>query len=312
MMEVCLLGTGGMMPLPQRYLTALWVRSFGTSFIIDCGEGTQVSMRRVGWSFKDIDTIFLTHMHGDHVAGLPGLLLSVGNSDRTEPVSIYGPKGTSRVVKGLLMAAPELPFQVKIQEIGGGESLEIGPFVISTVSLDHGIPCLGYRIDLPRRPLFLPEKARMNQVPLKAWNPLQKGNSVEIDGILYTPDMVLGEERRGLTVAYMTDTRPTEGMVQAAENADLLICEGMYGEEEKKTRSHQYKHMTFREAALIAREAGVKELWLTHYSPSLVRPQDFLAEAAEVFPNSLAARDRSVVTLRFEEDEDGEEAGNDE
>ena len=309
MMEVCLLGTGGMMPLPQRHLTALWVRSFGTSFLIDCGEGTQVSMRRVGWSFKDIDTIFLTHMHGDHVAGLPGLLLSIGNCDRTEPVNVFGPKGTARVVKGLLVAAPELPFSVKVQEIGGGETVETGPFRITATALDHGIPCLGYRIDLPRRPLFLPEKAKENNVPLKAWNPLQKGNSVEIDGVLYTPDMVLGEERKGLTVAYMTDTRPTEGMVKAAENADLLICEGMYGEEEKKTRSHKYKHMTFREAAVIARDAGAKELWLTHYSPSLVKPQDFLEEATSVFPATVAQRDRASVTLRFEDEENGEEAG---
>ncbi|MBQ7064569.1 MAG: ribonuclease Z [Firmicutes bacterium] len=300
MLDICLLGTGGMMPLPYRHLTSCLVRAAGTSVLIDCGEGTQISLRLLGWSFKGIDAILLTHMHGDHVSGLPGLLLTIGNSDRTEPVDIYGPRGTVKVVKGLLMAAPELPFEVRIHEIGV-ESFAVGPLTIRTCALDHRIPCLGYRIDLERRPEFLPDKARDNKVPLAAWNPLQKGMTVEIDGVVYTPDMVLGEARRGLSLCYCTDTRPTDSMVELAREADLLICEGMYGEAEKRSRAHQYKHMSFREAALIAAHAGVKELWLTHFSPSLMHPRDFLEEAQEVFPNTLAGKDRMIKELRYEE-----------
>ena len=302
MLDVCLLGTGGMMPLPGRHLTACMVRAEGTSLLVDCGEGTQVTLRRQGWSFKPIDAIFFTHMHGDHVAGLPGLLLTIVNAGRTEPVLIYGPKGTGRVVRGLMMAAPELPFPVEIHEIGETE-ITAGTLYVRSFRVDHNVPCMGYRIELRRRPEFQPERARALGVPLRAWNPLQKGNTVEIDGVTYTPDMVLGEARKGLTVCYCTDTRPTPSIIEGARDADLFICEGMYGEEEKKSRSREYKHMTFREAAVLAKAANAKELWLTHFSPSLMHPQDVLGEAREVFANSFVGRERMTKILKYDETE---------
>ena len=301
MLDVCLLGTGGMMPLPQRHLTACMIRAEGTSLLIDCGEGTQVALRLQGWSFKSIGTILFTHMHGDHVAGLPGLLLTIGNAGRTEPVVIYGPKGTARVVRGLMMAAPELPFSVEIQETGETE-YKAGAFYVRTFRVDHNVPCLGYRVELKRLPEFQPDRAREQGIPLRAWNPLQKGNTVVIDGVTYTPDMVLGEARKGLSVCYCTDTRPTPSIIEGARDADLFICEGMYGEEEKKSRAREYKHMTFREAAILAKAAGAKELWLTHFSPSLMRPQEVLGEAREVFPNSYAGRERMTKTLRYDDE----------
>lgn len=302
MLDVCLLGTGGMMPLPNRWLTACIVRCAGTSVLIDCGEGTQITLRQQGWSFKGIDAIFITHYHGDHVSGLPGLILTISNAGRTEPLHIYGPKGLTRIVKGLLLIAPELPFSIEYHELSGMEEpFQVGSLTVRTCKLDHGIPCLGYRLDLCRHPEFLPEKALEHQVPLKLWNRLQKGETAEENGTVYTPDMVLGQERKGLSVCYCTDTRPKDSIIEAARDADLFICEGMYGEEEKKSRANEYKHMTFREAAQLARAAGVKELWLTHFSPSLVHPKEVLPEAKAVFENSIVGKDRMTKVLNYED-----------
>lgn len=304
MLDICLLGCGGMMPLSHRALTALMVRCCGSTVLIDCGEGTQVSVRETGWGFKNIDHILLTHYHGDHVSGLPGLLLTIGNAERTETLHIYGPKGLNRIVSGLLLIAPELPFPIELHEISGNfeERFTVGPLQMRAFRADHGMPCLGYRLDLLRQPEFLPEKAKQNQVPLKLWSQLQKGNTVEMDGITYTPDMVLGSSRKGLSLCYCTDTRPLPALVQAAEGTDLFVCEGMYGEEEKKSRANEYKHMTFREAAMAAAAAQTKELWLTHYSPSLVRPKEILKEATDIFANTCPGKDRLMKVLTYEEE----------
>ena len=303
MLDVCLLGTGGMRPLPGRWLTACIMRSAGTTILIDCGEGTQITLRQQGWSFKGIDALLITHYHGDHVSGLPGLMLTIGNAGRTEPLHMYGPKGLTRIVKGLLQIAPELPFDIVFHELGNGEEpFNVGCFQITPFKLDHGIPCLGYRVDLLRLAEFLPEKARENNVPLKLWSRLQKGETVEQDGSVYMPELVRGEARRGLSVCYCTDTRPVPGIVEAAKEVDWFICEGMYGEEEKKSRANDYKHMTFREAAELAKAANVKELWLTHFTPSMMHPKDTLPEAREVFANSYAGKDRMTKVLNYDEE----------
>ena len=149
---------------------------------------------------------------------------------------------------------------------------------------------------------FLREKAERNQVPLKLWSRLQKGETIEQDGVVYRPEMVLGEPRKGLSLCYCTDTRPVPGIVQAAADVDLFICEGMYGEEEKKSRANEYKHMTFREAAELAKAAQAKELWLTHFSPSLIHPKEVLHEAKEIFPNSYVGKDRMIKVLNYEDE----------
>ena len=291
------------MPLPNRWLTSCIVRSAGTTILIDCGEGTQITLRQLGWSFKSIDAIWITHYHGDHISGLPGLVLTIGNTGRTETLHLYGPRGLTRIARGLLQIAPELPFRIEFHELTGEEEpIQVGCFVMRSVKLDHGIPCLGYRLDLPRQPEFLREKAERNQVPLKLWSRLQKGETIEQDGVVYRPEMVLGEPRKGLSLCYCTDTRPVPGIVQAAADVDLFICEGMYGEEEKKSRANEYKHMTFREAAELAKAAQVKELWLTHFSPSLIHPKEVLHEAKEIFPNSHAGKDRMIKVLNYEDE----------
>ena len=285
MLDVCLLGCGGMMPLPRRWLTALMTRYNGSSLMIDCGEGTQVAIKEKGWSFKPIDVICFTHYHGDHISGLPGLLLTMGNADRTEPLTLVGPRGLERVVSALRVIAPELPFEIKFIEITKPEEvLELNGYRITAFRVNHNVTCYGYTLEILRQGKFSPDSAREHEIPLKFWNPLQKGQTVEDEGRIYTPDMVLGPPRKGIKLTYTTDTRPTESILRNAKGSDLFICEGMYGEDDKIEKAKGYKHMTFREAATLARDAEVGEMWLTHYSPSLVRPDDYMDTVREIFP----------------------------
>lgn len=303
MLDVCLVGTGGMMPLPRRWLTALMTRYNGSSLLIDCGEGTQVAIKEKGWSFKPIDVICFTHYHGDHISGLPGLLLTMGNADRTEPLTLVGPKGLERVVNALRVIAPELPFEIKFIEITQPEQvIELNGYRITAFKVNHNVLCYGYTLEILRQGKFSAERAKEQDIPLKYWNPLQKGQTIEADGITYTPEMVLGPARKGIRLTYTTDTRPTESILRNAKESDLFICEGMYGEQDKEQKAKAYKHMTFQEAASLAKEAEVGEMWLTHYSPSLVRPEEALEEAAKIFPNTIAAKDRQSVELQFEEE----------
>lgn len=304
MLDVCLLGTGGMMPLPRRYLTSLLTRCNGSSLLIDCGEGTQVALRESGWSFNPIDVILVTHFHGDHVSGIPGLLLSMGNAERTEPVTIVGPKGIERVVSSLRVIAPELPFEVKFIELTEQkESLTINDYVITAFKVRHNVVCYGYTLEIKRAGKFLAEKAKENNVPLKIWNRLQKGETLEFEGVTYTPDMILGPERKGIKLTYVTDTRPCPEIITQATGADLLICEGMYGEPGSEQRAAEHKHMNFAEAATIAKKAQVPELWLTHYSPAMAKPELYKDYVRSIFPNTKVCRDGRTTTLEFDKNE---------
>ena len=306
MLDLCLLGTGGMMPLPYRRLTALMMRYNGSSLLIDCGEGTQVAIRERGWSFHDIDVVCITHFHGDHISGLPGLLLSMGNADRTEPLTIVGPKGLERTVNALRVIAPELPFEIKFIEITDAVTeLNLFGYRINAFKVNHRVTCYGYSVMIDRAGKFDPEKAAANNVPMKAWSRLQKGQTVEIDGITYTQDMILGPERRGLKVTYCTDTRPVKIISEMAADADIFICEGMYGEDDKDNKAVEHKHMTFTEAAKLAAaaEPNPKEMWLTHYSPSLVNPAEYVGRIRSIFPNVIATKDLRTTTLKFIDEE---------
>ncbi len=303
MLEVCLLGTGGMMPLPHRWLTSLMARYNGKSILIDCGEGTQIALKEKGWSPKPIDIICFTHFHADHISGLPGMLLTMGNAERTEPLLLIGPKGLTRTVNALRVIAPELPFSIRCVEIEDNEqTFSFDGFKIEAFRVNHNVICYGYSIVVERAGRFQVDRAEALGIEKRCWNRLQKGETLELNGKIYTPEMVMGEARKGLKVTYCTDTRPTEGIVRNAAGADLFICEGMYGEPEKKEKAREYKHMTFAEAASLARRAQVGQLWLTHYSPSLVRPEDFLDGVRRIFPETVAAKDGRSVDLMFEEE----------
>lgn len=303
MLEVCLLGTGGMMPLPYRWLTSMMVRYNGMSILVDCGEGTQVAMKEKGWSPKPIDVICFTHFHADHISGLPGMFLTMGNSDRTEPLTIIGPKGVERIVNSLRCIAPELPFQINFIEVTDPEkSIQIGDLTINAFRVNHNVVCYGYSFQIERAGRFDVNRAKELEIEMKYWNRLQKGETIEDNGRLLTPDMVLGPARKGLKVTYTTDTRPCDSILKHAQGSDLFICEGMYGEEDKIDKAKEHKHMMFHEAATLAEKAQVKELWLTHYSPSLNRPEEFLKRTRKIFANTHTAKDGQSVDLLFEED----------
>lgn len=303
MLEVCLLGTGGMMPLPRRWLTSLMARFNGSSILIDCGEGNQIAIKEKGWSFKPIDVVCFTHYHADHISGLPGLLLTMGNAERTEPLTLIGPKGLERVVNALRVIAPELPFPIQFVELTNAEEIiEMDGYQIEAFKVNHNVSCYGYSIQIPRIGKFNVQNAIENNIPKEFWNRLQKGQVIEIGEQVYTPTMVLGPPRKGIRLTYCTDTRPTQSIIKHSLEADLLICEGMYGEKEKEEKAVEYKHMTFYEAASIAKESKVKELWLTHYSPSLVRPEDYMNQVRKIFKNAKAGKDGKTIMLEFEED----------
>ena len=299
MLDIALLGCGGSMPMPERYLSALLLNYRGRK------------MRLLGWRFKTIDVICISHGHGDHTVGLPGLLSTIGNSGRIAPLTIIGPEGITEIVKGLRVVAPYLPYEINIIEnplepiklginVDGielnGELVELD---IRALKVDHSAPCLSYSFYIRRRPRFDISKAISNKVPKVVWNMLQKTGAVEHAGVLYTPDMVLGDERQGIKICIVTDTRPTEELPGFIRESDLFICEGTYGAEEDLDKAVKNKHMIFREAAELACSGYVKELLLTHFSPVMQNPEHYLLNAESIFKNVTIGKDRLIKTIRF-------------
>lgn len=303
MLDVCLLGTAGMMPLPDRWLTSMLLRYNGTSILVDCGEGTQIALREAGFSPNPVSYICFTHYHADHISGLPGFLLSMGNSDRTEPLTLIGPPGLKKVVNSLRVIAPELPFEINYYELSeDDETIDVAGLECRAFKVDHKIICYGYSFSLKRAGRFDAEKAKALGVPIKGWNVLQKGGIVEAEGKTFTPDMVMGPERKGLKVTYCTDTRPVSVIAEAAKDSDLLIAEGMYAEPEKLPDAKKKKHMTFYEAAEIAKTANVSAMWLTHFSPSLTGAKRYMKAVRDIFPESYLGEDGKFLELDFLED----------
>lgn len=297
MIDVTLLGTGGMYPLPDRSLTSLYVRFDGRAILIDCGEGTQTAIRQAGLRFKPIEAILITHFHADHISGLPGLLLTMGNEGRDEPLTMYGPKGLEQTVNSLRAIVPELPFEISFVEFEDTAcaNFPCAGLEVTVFPADHGIPCLGYCFNLNRQGKFDPQAAKAKGIPMKLWGRLQKGESV--DG--FTPADVLGAPRKGIRLLYATDTRPVPAIEEFGKEADLMILEGMFGEHEKQERAETSHHMMMQEAATIAATVNARELWLTHYSPANPEPEQFEAELKTMFANTVIARDGQTATLMF-------------
>ena len=302
MLEVTLLGCGGTMPLPGRWLTSLFVRYQGRSLLIDAGEGTQIAMKQAGLSSHNTDLILLTHYHGDHVMGLPGYLTSMTVSGRKEPVLIAGPQGLTEIVPKICAVA-SIGYEVQGLECAGETVSFAFPghpeLQIHAFPVEHSITTWGYTIELKRSGRFDAGRARALDIPTKYWHALQKGETIQEKGKIYTPEMVMGPERKGIRLTYSTDTRPCANLVKYASGSDLLVCEGMYGENEKRPAAMENKHMTFAEAAGIAKEAGVKELWLTHYSPAEQKPEEHIGNAREIFANSHPGFDGKHTVLTF-------------
>ena len=291
MIDLVLLGCGG--------------NDKGKNILIDCGEGTQVSMRMKNCGFKDVDLILITHLHGDHIIGLIGLLSTMGNSGKVDDLTIVGPRGIIEAIKAIKVLVEYLPYNLNIIENPLETfSLENHPVFkdlqISTLELDHSTECLGYSLYFKRTPKFNIEKAKANNVPQNLWSKLQKIDSIFYDKKKYTSDMVLGDDRKGVKLSFITDTRFLLTIPDFIRHSDLFVCEGMYGDDMDISKAVKNKHMTFNEAASLASLGEVKQLLLTHFSPSLENPHDYLKNATRIFPNTIIGEDRLSLSLNYE------------
>lgn len=301
MIDVCLLGTGGMMPMPERYLSSMMIRYKGRLIMVDCGEGTQVTLKEKGWGFKAIDAILFTHYHADHISGLPGMLLAIANAKREEPLKLIGPKGLVEVVTALRTIASELTFPIEFIVLDdNNEDIIINEISVKYAKAEHSVDCVSYRFDLLRPGKFNVKAAEALDLPRNYWSQLQKGENIKYNGKLYTPSMVMGDTREGISISYCTDSRPYKGLADFARNSDLFICEGMYGSDEKRDKAELNKHMLFSEAAKTALEANVKLLWLTHFSPALSDPEEYSEAVKEIFNETVVGHDRMSASFYFD------------
>lgn len=306
MIDVTLIGTSALLPLPDRALTAALLTVNGRSILFDCGEGTQSAARRAGVSLMKTDLIALTHYHGDHVFGLPGLLQTMGVLERTEPLYITGPEGLADELSPILFLAGRTGYDIRLIELpeGGLALRELAAgwpsgAVLKAFQTEHTVLSRGYCFTLGRAGRFMPEKAEELEIPKELWSVLQRGESVSIGEKTFLPEQVMGEARKGLKFVFSGDTRACGALTEAAKDADLMICDATYGENDQAELAADHGHMNFAQAAECASKAGVKELWLAHYSQMIGEPGDHLSNAAEIFANTVCGRDGMRKTLRF-------------
>ena len=308
MLDVTLLGTAALMPIPDRALTAATLTCAGRTILFDCGEGTQTAARRAGVSLMKADVIALTHYHGDHIFGLPGLMQTMEVFGRTQPLTVVGPAGLRAALRPILELAGHTGYPVRLLELPeGGVCMRqlAGGWPerarLTAFETAHRVVSQGYSFTLDRAGRFLPERARALGVPVNQWSLLQRGQSVLTDGGTVTPGDVLGPPRRGLKFVFTGDTARCDSLVEAARGADLMICEATYGENDQAVMAAEYGHMTFVQAAEVARRACVRRLWLAHYSQMVEDPRACLLNATEVFEDALCGEDGMSLTPRFEE-----------
>jgi ribonuclease Z len=302
MLSLTFLGTGAACPTVDRNVSSIALHREGEMVLFDCGEGTQRQMMRygVGFSFKDI---FFTHYHADHFLGVVGLCRTMGLMDRKDGVTLYGPRGAQRILSGALAIGIErTKFPIEIIEVKPGDRLGRGEYEMAVFETEHRADTVGYAlVEHDRLGRFDPERARELGVPEgPLWGQIHKGKAVTLpDGRVVSPADLVGPARPGRTVVLSGDTRPHAAVLSAAKGADLLVHEATFGEDEKG-RALETGHSTAREAAMVARDAGVDRLVLTHVSARYSREApELLAEAQAIFPATVIARDGMVVDVPF-------------
>ena len=305
MIDLTLLGCGGNVPMPNRFLSSLFINYKGRKMLIDCGEGTQVAMKKYNCGFKTIDLILITHLHGDHIIGLIGLLQTMGNSGKTDDLTIVGPVGITDAMNAIKVLVEYLPYRVYVVENPKEKfSLEhdiLKDIEISTIDLEHSTECIGYSLYFKRKAKFDRQKAMSNEVPQILWKKLQEQDTVIYNDKTYYSSMVLGDERKGIKLSFITDTRPTFEIPQFIYGSDLFICEGMYGDDLDISKAVKNKHMTFREAASLANAGNVDKLLLTHFSPSIEEPKDFAHNATNLFKDTTIGEDGLTLNLSYKD-----------
>ncbi|MEN3017049.1 MAG: ribonuclease Z [Candidatus Methanosuratincola petrocarbonis] len=300
-MRVTFLGTSAGTPTPDRGLPSVLLEVEGEQLLLDCGEGTQRQMMKAGASLGKRMKIFITHMHGDHIFGLPGLIQTMNLINRRHPLEVFGPPGIRDFIEQTTVPAMcEPAFELGVHEVGGGEIISCRNYTVTGAWGEHSVPNIGYRITVGGSPgRFLPEKARALGVPEgPLWGALKAGKPAVLEGGREVkPSEVLGDPVRGVSVVYSGDTRPSEGIVRLAEGAELLIHESTFSEELRE-RAWEEGHSTARGAAEVASRAGVKKLILTHFSARYPDASLLEAEARAIFANSSAAKDLEAYELK--------------
>jgi ribonuclease Z len=306
MLDVCLLGCGGTQPLTGRRLSSALLRFGGTLILIDCGEGTQIAVRERGWGMRNLGIILLTHMHADHVLGIPGLLLTLAFTGKGDgdPLTIFGPEPLIDVLQGLMVVAPHLPYPVELVVLEGGERFTpdgVADLIVECAPAKHDIPCLAYAVSVPRAPRFDAQRAEARNIPRSDWRRLQRGEAVMVNGRAIEAREVMGPPRKGIRVVYTTDTRPAPTVLElirgGGSGADLLIADAMYATSEDMPKRWEARHLTFAEAAMLARDGGARHLWLTHFGPALTDPTAHSRHATEIFPATTVGVDGLTTSL---------------
>ena len=307
MIDITLLGCAALLPIPERALTAAALTCAGRTLLFDCGEGTQTAARKAGVSLMKADVIALTHYHGDHIFGLPGLMQTLNSLGRTEPLAITGPLGLNEAMEPVLRLAGRVGYPVRLVTLPaeGAPLRQFNPrwpdeVRLSAFPTEHRTPSQGYAFTLGRSGKFLPERARALGVPAERWGVLQRGQPVQVGEATIHPEQVLGPRRRGIKFVFSGDTAPCESLIKAARGADLFICEATYGENDQAALALDHGHMTFAQAGQIAARAGVSRLWLTHYSQMIEDPEACLPNARAYFEPAQCGCDGVRATLAFE------------
>lgn len=304
MVDVCLIGTGGMIPLKNRWLTSCYIECNGKAILIDCGEGTQIAMAEADLKMSRIEILLITHFHADHISGLSGFLLSLGNCSRTEPLTIYAPTGATDIINQLTCICGGLPFKLDIHEISMNKTTTFdAPQVdsmleITALPVRHKVNCLGYSFNFKRKPVFNPEKAKSLNVPVKFWKSLHRGETITLDdGSTVTTEMVTDGTRKNIKITYVTDTLPFDDIADLAFRSNLFICEGMYGDETQKQSMNEKHHMLMQDACYLSSLAEVEKLWLTHYSPAMQNPEEYKKDLSKMFENVVISKDGQKISL---------------
>lgn len=308
MIDITLLGTSSFFPIPARALTAAYLSCGGHAILFDCGEGTQVAIKKYGLSLMNVDIIALTHYHGDHIFGLPGLLQTLMSTERTKPIYITGPKGLNEILEPILKLVGSTHYEINALEIPQ-DGLRLSDVIkgwffeakLSAFKTEHRVVSQGYCFTLGRAGKFLPDNALALGVPVNQWKILQKGQSVQVGDNIIFPEQVLSAPRKGLKFIFTGDTIFCDSIIAAAQNANLMICDSTYGKNEQAELATDHGHMNFAQAAQIAKSANVKQLWLSHYSQRILFPQQFLGNATAIFENTICGKDGMSATLKFEE-----------
>lgn len=308
MIDITLIGTAALLPTPERALAVAFLSCGGHSILFDCGEGTLSAAMKAGVSLMKTDIIALTHYHGDHILGMPGLLKAMWRAKRTEPIYITGPEGLwGKAMEPILRLTGKTPYPIELIEIPA-DGLQLSELIkgwtaakLTAFKTEHKVPSQGYCFRLGRTGKFIPQKAKALNIPVNLWKILQSGQSVQLGDTTILPEQVLGEPRKGLKFIFTGDTAICDSLIDAAKDADLMISEATYGDNAQTLKAKDNGHMTFAQAAEVAKKANVKQLWLAHYSQTIPDPQEYLSNATAIFANTICGQDGMSTTLRFED-----------